>query len=271
MSNIPSNTSSNTSSNAASSTASSKSGNTDSITRIAMWSGPRNVSTALMRSWENRADTFVTDEPFYAFYLANTDVDHPGREEIIADQSTDWIEVVRDCTTLVKHDATVHYQKHMTQHMLDNIGLEWLDNVNNIFLLRSPAEVVSSFSKVMPNLTPSDLGFEQQHRLYQHVKNHIDSNPLIINSKDLLLDPQKVLTAICNRCGISFDENMLSWPAGTRDSDGIWARHWYANVERSTGFAPYSERAINLDDAQQAIVERCQPYYAELQQRAATF
>jgi hypothetical protein len=243
----------------------------DSITRIAMWSGPRNVSTALMRSWENRADAFVTDEPFYAFYLANTDVDHPGREEIIANQSTDWTEVVNDCTSRIAADATVHYQKHMTQHMLDIISLDWLDRVNNIFLLRSPAEVVSSFSKVMPNLTPSDLGFEQQHRLYLHVKNHIDSNPLIINSKDLLLDPETVLTAICDRCGISFDKRMLSWPAGTRISDGIWAKHWYDNVERSTGFAPYRERSVNLDDAQQAIVDRCEPYYTELQQRAATF
>ena len=255
------------------------------ITRIAMWSGPRNISTALMRSWENRADTFVTDEPFYAFYLAETGIDHPGREEILLTQSTDWRSVAQDCagssgsepgrtdTESIDTESikTVHYQKHMTQHMLDTISLDWLTDVNNIFLLRSPDEVVSSFSKVLPDLTPSDIGFEQQHRLYLHVKHYVDSKPLIINSKDLLNNPRKVLTAICNRCNIEFDEQMLSWPAGPRDSDGIWAKHWYANVEKSTGFTPYTERSITLDKEQQKIVELCEPFYAELRQQAAEF
>ena len=155
--------------------------------------------------------------------------------------------------------------------MLDSISLDWLTDVTNIFLLRSPAEVVSSFSKVMPDLTPSDIGFEQQHRLYQYVKNRIDSEPLIINSKDLLNNPRRVLTAICERCNITFDEQMLSWSAGPRDSDGIWAKHWYDNVERSTGFAPYKERSISLDKEQQKIAELCEPFYAELRQRAAVF
>lgn len=236
-----------------------------------MWSGPRNVSTALMRSWENRADTFVTDEPFYAYYLDKTGIDHPGREEIVSSQSTDWREVAQDCVAITKKDKTVHYQKHMTQHMLDEIDLDWLTNINNIFLLRSPQEVVSSFSKVMPDLTPADIGFEQQHRLYRHVKDHIDSEPLVIHSRDLLTTPGKVLTTICERCDISFDERMLSWPAGPRDSDGIWAKHWYANVEQSTGFAPYTERSITLDKDQQRIAELCEPFYDELQRRAAIF
>ena len=236
-----------------------------------MWSGPRNVSTALMRSWENRADTFVSDEPFYAFYLTQNDIDHPGREEIIANQSTDWKEVAHDCTSITDGSHTVHYQKHMTQHMLSSISLDWLSSVNSVFLLRSPAEVVSSFSKVIPDLTPADLGFEQQHRLYKHVKHYIDSEPLIINSKDLLTNPRVVLTTICERCNIKFDEQMLSWPAGSRDSDGIWAKHWYANVEKSTGFAPYTERSICLDNNQQKVAELCEPFYAELRQRAAAF
>ena len=236
-----------------------------------MWSGPRNVSTALMRSWENRADTFVTDEPFYAFYLSETGIAHPGREEVLSSQSKDWKKVARDCTTIAENDKTIHYQKHMTQHMLETISIEWLADVNNIFLLRSPTEVISSFSKIIPNLTPSDLGFEQQHRLYQHVKNHIDSEPLIINSKDLLSDPRTVLTTICKRCSISFDKQMLQWPAGPRSSDGIWAKHWYANVEKSTSFAPYTEKSIALESEQQQIAERCEPYYAELRDRAAAF
>lgn len=245
--------------------------NISNITRIAMWSGPRNISTALMRSWENRADTFVTDEPFYAFYLSQTSVDHPGRDEIISSQSSDWRQVARDCTTVAQTKKTIHYQKHMTQHMLDMVSLDWLADVNNIFLLRSPAQVVSSFSKVMPNLTPTDLGFQQQHRLYQHVKEHIDSEPLIIHSKDLLGNPRKVLKTICKRCGIAFDENMLSWPAGPRKSDGVWARHWYSNVEKSTAFSPYVERSIDLDDTQKKVADLCEPYYAELHQQAAAF
>jgi len=245
--------------------------NADNITRIAMWSGPRNISTALMRSWENRTDTFVTDEPFYAYYLAETDIEHPGREEILAKQSIDWTEVVQTCTAITELGKTVHYQKHMTQHMLYSIKLEWLSDVTNVFLLRSPTEVVSSFSKVIPTLTPADLGYEQQHRLYRYVTTYIDSEPVILNSRDLLNDPRLVLNYLCDRCNIKFDERMLSWPAGPRDSDGIWAKHWYASVEKSTRFAPYTEKSISLDNKQQKIADLCEPFYAELEQRASVF
>ena len=224
-----------------------------------------------MRAWENRADTFVTDEPFYAFYLAQTGIDHPGRDEVIDSQSTDWTSVANDCVSLGSNSESIHYQKHMTQHMLTTIELDWLAQVNNIFLLRSPAEVVASFSKVMPNLTPADLGFEQQHRMYQHVRQHIDSNPLIIESKALLHNPRRVLQTVCSYCKVPFDDNMLSWPAGPRDSDGVWAMHWYANVEKSTGFAPRTEKHTTLNITQQQIAERCMPFYEELQQHAATF
>ncbi|OED42178.1 hypothetical protein AB833_07705 [Chromatiales bacterium (ex Bugula neritina AB1)] len=242
-----------------------------SITRIAMWSGPRNISTALMRAWENRADTFVTDEPFYAYYLTNTDVDHPGRADIIRTQPTQWQEVAHRCTTGTATTETIHYQKHMTQHMLPTIKMDWLEKLVNIFLIRSPQAVASSYAKARPDLTASDLGFEQQHRLYQHVLNHVDSNPLVINSDDVRNHPEQALSAMCRKAGIAFDQAMLTWRKGRRESDGIWAPHWYKNVEDSTGFQPTTATPIELDETQTKIADLCQPYYDEMLSRCQKF
>jgi len=241
------------------------------ITRIAMWSGPRNVSTALMRSWENRADTFVIDEPFYAYYLAETGILHPGREKVLATQPTAVEEVIAQCINGTDSNHIVQYQKHMTHHMLDNVPLDWLHKVHNIFLLREPEAVISSYSKVVPDLGPADLGFEQQQRIYQFVVDNIDPHPLIIHSHDLLKNPALVLGSICDKCSIRFDEAMLSWPAGPRASDGAWAAHWYANVEKSTGFSPYNKREISLSPQQQVIAASCRPFYESLSERATAF
>lgn len=241
------------------------------VTRIAMWSGPRNISTAMMRAWENRADTFVTDEPFYACYLWSTGMDHPGRDEIIASQSTEWTQIANDCNTLIQPDCAVHYQKHMTQHMLPQFELDWLTSLVNVFLIRSPAEVVSSYAKARPDLTATDLGFEQQHRLYQHVVEKIDPDPLVISADSVLQNPADAMKAICDKADIKFDNNMLSWPAGKRESDGVWAPHWYKNVENSTGFATQEKRALKLDPQQLKIAERCQPYYEIMQQHIWKF
>lgn len=232
-----------------------------SVKRIAMWSGPRNISTAMMRAWENRDDTFVTDEPFYACYLKNTGIEHPGRDEILAAQSTDWESVIDDCISTTHAHCTIHYQKHMTQHMLQDLRLDWLDNLVNVFLIRSPAEVIASYAQARPDLTAEDIGFAQQHRLYEHVKAHVHSQPLVVSSKQILTDPLNALQKICDYCGVTFTDTMLQWPAGSRDSDGIWAPYWYSNVEQSTGFAPYREKSITLDKNQQQIAERCEPYY----------
>lgn len=240
----------------------------DHITRIAMWSGPRNISTAMMRSWENRADTFVTDEPFYACYLESTGIDHPGRQEIIASQSTDWRQVADDCVTLTSDEQTIHYQKHMTQHMLPHLELDWINTLHNIFLIRSPEDVVASYAKTRPDLTPQDLGFEQQHRLFNHVRDNVDPDPLVIKATDVLSNPKQTLTAICNKCQISFDDSMLNWPAGKRESDGVWSPHWYHNVEASTCFAPPRERNFTLDSTQQSIADQCQPFYIALRESA---
>ncbi|MEM7256425.1 MAG: HAD family hydrolase [Pseudomonadota bacterium] len=231
------------------------------VKRIAMWSGPRNISTAMMRAWENRNDTFVTDEPFYACYLNHTGIEHPGRAEILANQSTHWEVVIDDCLSLTQDQCAIHYQKHMTQHMLPHLRLDWLDKLVNVFLIRSPAEVIASYSQARPDLTAEDIGFAQQHRLYQHVKQHVHSQPLVMSSKQVLSDPAAALKKICRYCEVEFTDTMLQWPAGSRDSDGIWAPYWYSNVEQSTGFAPYQQKNITLDNNQQRIAERCEPYY----------
>lgn len=226
-----------------------------------MWSGPRNISTAMMRAWENRPDTFVTDEPFYACYLLTTGIEHPGREQILASQSNDWHTVINDCQQLTENNCSVHYQKHMTQHMLPDIELDWLAKLINVFLIRPPEEVVASYAKARPDLTAEDLGFAQQHRIYQHVCEHINPHPLVLTTEQVLTDPATTLKRVCNYCEIDFEPAMLQWPAGKRDSDGVWAPWWYHNVEQSTGFAPYVKKAITLDSNQQQIADRCQPYY----------
>ncbi len=239
--------------------------------RIAMWSGPRNISTALMRAWENRADTFVTDEPFYAHYLAHTRLLHPGVEEILQSQPTDWTQVVYDCVNSKKDNCTVHYQKHMTHHMLPHIELEWLAALSNVFLIREPKYVVASYAKSRADLNAADLGFEQQARLFKHVQNNLEQNPLVISSVDLLNDPKGAMILLCEHCNIAFDENMLNWPAGKRDSDGVWAPYWYDSVEKSTGFAAAIDQKITLDKNQQRIADECQPHYDLMATHAASF
>jgi len=244
----------------------------DAPLRIAAWSGPRNISTAMMRAWENRADTFVTDEPFYAHYLANTSNVHPGQQEILASQPTDWQEVVNNCIKSVKPGCSVHYQKHMTQHILPHIPLDWLVELKNIFLIRAPDAVVASYSKSRPNPDVSDLGFMQQARLFDAVKVYLGTAPLVIDSVKLLQKPKEALKLLCADCAIPFDEKMLQWPAGKRESDGVWAPYWYHSVEASTGFGtPREQQTINLDKNQQQIADQCWPYYESMAQHCVDF
>ncbi len=232
--------------------------------RIAMWSGPRNISTALMRAWENRDDTAVVDEPFYAYYLFNTGVNHPGREQVIASQSTDWRTVMRMLTGPVPGGKAIWYQKHMTQHMLPEISLDWLRQINNCFLIRAPEEVVASFTQNRPDAAPWELGFEQQARLFDQVCQQIGAAPAVLDAADVLNNPAGMLRTLCARLGIAFREGMLRWPAGPRGSDGVWARYWYQAVEHSTGFEPYKPRSITLTAFQSRLAEQCQPFYTRL-------
>jgi hypothetical protein len=232
--------------------------------RIAMWSGPRTLSTATMRAWENRADTVVVDEPLYAYYLAATGIDHPGRDAILASQPTDWRTVARSLTTDDLPDGvSISYQKHMTHHVLPEIDLGALEPLTHAHLIRDPRRVLASYAKVREQPTVADLGVQQQVTLHRRF-----GGP-VVDSDDLLRDPEGVLRRLCAALGVPFDVAMLSWPAGPRATDGVWGPHWYANVEASTGFGPYPGHDVPALPGQlAALADECRPYYEELAAQA---
>lgn len=234
--------------------------------RIAMWSGPRSISTALMRAFANRADCAVWDEPFYAHYLDRTGLDHPMAERIIAAYENDWREVAERLTGPAPGGAPVFYQKHMSHHMLPHIGLGWLDRVENCFLIREPARVAASYRAKRASVTLEDLGFPQQARLFDEVRQRTGKIPPVLDCDDILADPRRLLTKLCGAVAIAFDTAMLTWPAGKRDGDGLWAEHWYGAVEASTGFAPPPTAAPEAPAELAGIVAAAQPIYREMRQ-----
>jgi hypothetical protein len=229
--------------------------------RVAMWSGPRNISTAMMRSWENRPDTVVVDEPFYATYLARTGLDHPGREEVVASQPTDATEVVRRLTS--DGSAPVHYAKHMTHHIAADMDLGWVSRCHNVLLIRDPAEVVASYVRSRESCEPDDIGLLQQVPLLEA----LPAGSPVIDAADFLRDPESHLRWLCDWLQIEFTDRMLRWPAGLRDSDGVWAPYWYDAVARSTGFEPWRPREVSLSPHDQAVAETCRPAYDALHAR----
>ncbi|MBL51494.1 MAG: sulfotransferase family protein [Candidatus Marinimicrobia bacterium] len=226
-----------------------------------MWSGPRNISTAMMRSFENRPDTVVIDEPFYAYYLDKTGLDHPGKKDVFASQSIHWDEVVDICTGKIPEGKPIWYQKHMAQHNLEGCDLSWIKDVTNCFLIRDPKYVIASYGKRFPIENEKLLGFVQQADLLERVEKITGETPPILDSKDILANPEKMLLKLCEKIGISFTDKMLNWPAGKRHSDGVWAPYWYNRVEESTGFLPYSEENVELDETMEPIYEKCKEYY----------
>ena len=226
--------------------------NDRNIIRIAMWSGPRNISTAMMRSFENRKDTSVIDEPFYAYYLNKTGLNHPLREKVLVSQSINCDKIVAQLNGEIPKEKTIFYQKHMVHHILSFDKIDWVKNFKNCLLIRHPKQVIVSYSKQSKINSINDLGFVQQVELFEQIKNLTGSYPAVIDSKDILLDPKLYLSKLCNYFDISFLEEMLSWPIGQRTSDGIWGSHWYKNVINSNGFIPYkeSEESIHQDDIQ---------------------
>ena len=232
--------------------------------RIAMWSGPRNISTAMMRAWENRGDCAVSDEPLYAAYLAATGLDHPAREQVIAAGETDPEKVVAALLGPVPGGCPLWYQKHMSHHLLPGMAHEWIHSLANVLLIREPGEVVSSYVKSRATVTPEDIGLPQQLRLFDELSDRNGAAPPVIDAGDFLRAPEAHLRALCARLGIPFTERMLQWPAGPRDSDGIWAPHWYAAVWASTGFEPWRPREVQLDGEAARVAEACRPAYETL-------
>jgi len=227
-----------------------------------MWSGPRTVSTALMRAWENRPDTVVADEPLYAFYLERTGIAHPGRDAVIASQPADW-RVVLDSLARgpLPPGITVFYQKHMTHHLLPEVDRGALASLRHAFLIRDPRELLASYARVRAQPSLDDLGLRQQAEIFGAF-----GGP-VIDAKDLLTDPEATLRALCSALDVPFSDAMLSWPPGPRRSDGVWAPYWYGSVWRSTGFAPYRPPASPLRADLEPLADRCMPYYELLRSR----
>jgi hypothetical protein len=233
--------------------------------RLAMWSGPRNISTAMMRAWGNRPDTIVCDEPLYAHYLQVTGVDHPGREEVIASHDPDWRRVVSMLTVAIPVGKAVFYQKHMAHHLTPDIDRTWLRDLTNCFLIRDPREMLLSLIQVTPRPALEDTGLPQQVEILERVSDLTGTAPPVIDARDVLLDPRGMLGQLCRSVGIAFHEAMLHWPAGSRATDGVWARHWYDAVNRSTGFEPYRPRPGALPPHLAGLLDQCMQYYERLQ------
>lgn len=232
--------------------------------RIAMWSGPRNISTAMMRSWENRPDCSVVDEPFYAAYLSATGIDHPYREEILASQDTSYQSVI-NALTHAEVDTPMQYMKLMTHHMPVGLDLGWCSGMSHCFLIRDPSQVIASYVQKMSTVSEDAIGIRRQAELFRQITSITGVVPAVIDSNDVLKNPEKILRELCDCLGIDFPrENMLHWPAGRRASDGVWAQHWYSNVEQSTGFAEYVEKTPVLSEEHAALAEAMQPCYEEL-------
>lgn len=236
--------------------------------RLAVWSGPRNISTATMRSWGNRTDIAVVDEPFYAHYLAATGMQHPGRDEVLAYQENDWLKVSEQLLGPVPGGKPIFYQKHMAHHLLPSMQGDWLNELKHVFLIRRPDAMLLSLDKVLDKPTLPDTGLPQQLALFEQLKR--DSGPetgpapIVIDSADVLRNPEGMLRAWCAHLNVDFTEDMLSWPPGPRDTDGIWAKHWYAKVEQSSGFKPYREQVVELPENLQSVHQACLPYYQTL-------
>jgi hypothetical protein len=236
------------------------------VRRIAMWSGPRNISTALLRSWGNRPDTFVCDEPFYAHYLLKTGVPHPGADEVIHSQETDWRKVVGWLTGDVPGGKAIFYQKHMTHHLLPEIDRGWLDRVTNAFLIRDPREVVASFVKIAGTPRLEDTGLPQQLEIFSLVRQRTGRVPPVLDARDVLRDPGRLLRALCAALDVEFTDAMLSWPAGPRDTDGVWAKYWYDSVLKTTTFQPYRPKNEPIPPQLTPLLDQAEAIYRQLHQ-----
>ncbi len=214
--------------------------------RIAMWSGPRNISTALMRSFENRPDTYVTDEPLYSYFLNKTDLKHPGWKEIIRSQNSNWEEIITWLNGAIPNNKSVWYQKHMAHHLIDGDNFRWIKSLKNCFLIRHPKDVIASYTKKFDLSSAEQLGYPQQKELYDWLCCETDSIPPIIDAQEISKTPLDILQKLCKDLKIKFYKSMLSWEKGRRDTDGFWAKYWYENVEASTGFIPLSQNEKDI-------------------------
>lgn len=234
----------------------------DPVKRISLWSGPRNISTALMYSFAQRADTVVYDEPLYGYYLSHSKAKeyHPGADEVIDSMENDGEKVVRMMTG--PQPKPVAFFKNMTHHLLD-LDRSFLQELDNVILTRDPREMLPSYASAVASPTMQDVGYEAHLQLLGHL-DKMGIVPTVIDAKQLLLDPSRVLGLLCQRMKIPMDAGMLSWKAGARPEDGVWAKHWYNNVHRSTGFGKYAPKTEPFPDALKPLLDACLPIYHQL-------
>ena len=232
--------------------------------RIACWSGPRNISTALMRSWSSRNDSFVSDEPFYAYYLKNKKLKHPMYKEIIQTYPNEYDQIVKNLTSkIIPNNKKVWYQKHMAHHLLDFNNIKWIKKMYNCILIRHPKYVINSYIKKNNLDDISELGYTQQFALFEYLKKN--NNPVIvIDSNSLLKNPEKIISIWCEKLDINFDSYMMKWEQGYHINDGIWAKHWYNNVINTTGFQKLPNKIVKIDKKYHGIYEKSLDYYNEL-------
>lgn len=232
--------------------------------KIAMWSGPRNLSTAMMYAFGNRSDCAVIDEPFYAAYLARTGLNHPMREDILESQSQDPDEVIARLTGSNPGQRPYFYQKHMTQHMIEGIPRDWMRQVTNVFLIRHPARVIASYAAKRENPTLDDIGFRQQAELFDLVSSW-GLTPVVVDSFDIRENPASALERLCDSIDVPFSPKMLEWPRGGHKDDGVWSEHWYGAVWNSTGFAGPEGDLPEVPEDLQPVLQAAMPFYEKMQ------
>lgn len=238
--------------------------------RIAMWSGPRNLSTAMMRSFGSRADAFVSDEPFYGCFLKETGADHPMREETIASMDCDWGSVMRMLSGDAPDGSPVWYQKHMWHHMTGPAGYGDFAGFRHAFLIREPERMIASYLRKREAARFEDFGLEKQAQFFEREADRLGHAPPVIDANDVLANPSGILSKLCEALEIPWDPAMLSWEPGRRETDGVWAKHWYGAVERSTGFGESETAPVELSGEDQGLADRMRPYYERLAARKIT-
>ena len=229
-----------------------------------MWSGPRNISTAMMRAWGNRPDTVVCDEPFYAHYLVQTGLAHPGAEEVIRSQESDWRRVVERLRGPLPVGKTIFYQKQMAHHLLPEMETGWLAELTNCFLIRDPCEMLVSLAEFIPRPTIQDTGLPQQVRIFETTRGRTGTTPIVLDARDILAAPREMLAAFCAAVGVEFLESMLQWPPGRRETDGVWAKYWYTKVDQTTCFEPVRPKHKPVPAELTSLLDECDSLYQRL-------
>ncbi|MFL6748109.1 MAG: HAD family hydrolase [Sphingomicrobium sp.] len=232
--------------------------------RIAMWSGPRNLSTAMMRSFGSRSDTFVSDEPFYGAFLKDSGTGHPMRDAVVAAMNCDWPSVMRSLGGPAPDGSSIWYQKHMWHHMVGPIGYQDFTGFTHAFLIREPERMIASYLRKRESAAFEDFGLERQAEFFERESDRLARAPPVVDAGDILANPEAVLTELCEALGIPWDKAMLAWEPGPRSTDGPWAPHWYAAVEASSGFGPPEMDPVELPDDARRLADRCRPYYDRL-------